>query len=66
MTLFQTSVLNKYLKGLDQEQVNEAWDKFTAHFHNPDIQESIRNFKEEQYHKKGLLRDLFVIVLGVD
>src|SRR5690606_10692852 len=36
---------------------------FRAHFHNPVIQENIRNSKEEQY-QAGFLRDLFVTILG--
>ncbi len=63
MTLFQNSVLNKYLKGLDSRQVEQAWNKYTAHFHNPTIQENIRNSKEEQYQGEFLI-DLFVNVLG--
>jgi len=43
MNLFQHSVLNKYLQGIDENIVNEAWDWFTAHFHNPVIQENIGN-----------------------
>ncbi len=63
MSLFQNSVLNKYLKGLDSRQVEQAWNKYTAHFHNPTIQENIRNSKEEQY-QEGFLRDLFVNIFG--
>ncbi|NJX13945.1 Eco57I restriction-modification methylase domain-containing protein [Tamlana crocina] len=63
MGLFQNSVLNKYLKGLDAEKVNDAYQQFIAHFHNPTIQENIRNSKEEQYQGEFLI-DLFVNVLG--
>ena len=63
MSLFQNSVLNKYLKGLESEKVNEAYEKFTGHFHNPTIQDNIRNSKEEQYQGEFLI-DLFVNVLG--
>ncbi|MBC8321384.1 MAG: restriction endonuclease subunit M, partial [Bacteroidetes bacterium] len=63
MSLFQNSVLNKYLKGLETEKVKEAYEKFTRHFHNPEIQENIRNSKEEQYQGEFLI-DLFVNVLG--
>lgn len=63
MALFQQSVLNKYLSGIHEQQVNEAWEVFTAHFHNPEIQENIRNSKEEEY-QEGFLDDLFVKVLG--
>ncbi|MGO2359257.1 Eco57I restriction-modification methylase domain-containing protein, partial [Mesonia sp.] len=63
MSLFQNSVLNKYLRGLDSEEVNQAYQRFTAHFHNLAIQENIRNSKEEQYQGEFLI-DLFVNVLG--
>ena len=63
MSLFQNSVLNKYLKGLESEKVNEAYLRFISHFHNPIIQENIRNSNEEQYQGEFLI-DLFVNVLG--
>lgn len=63
MSLFQNAVLNKYLKGLDAGKVEQAYLTFTEHFHNPDIQENIRNSKEEQYQGEFLI-DLFVNVLG--
>ena len=63
MGLFQQSVLNKYLGDLDQKQLDPAWEKFTAHFHNPTIQENIRNSKEEQYQGEFLI-DLFVNIMG--
>ena len=63
MSLFQNSVLNKYLKGLESEKVNQAYERFTSHFHNPTIQENIRNSKEEQYQGEFLI-DLFVKVFG--
>ena len=63
MSLFQNAVLKKHLKSLDQTQVDTAWQKFTAHFHDPAIQENVRNANEEQY-QGGFLIDLFVNVLG--
>ncbi|MFD2550765.1 Eco57I restriction-modification methylase domain-containing protein [Bizionia sediminis] len=63
MSLFQNSVLNNYLKGLESEKVTQAYERFTSHFHNPTIQENIRNSKEEQYQGEFLI-DLFVNVLG--
>jgi len=63
MALFQHSVLNKYLSGIDEKQVDTAWEAFKAHFHNPEIQQNIRNSKEEEY-QEGFLEDLFVKVLG--
>ena len=63
MSLFQSSVEKKYLRTLDQEQVEQAWLRFAAHFHNPSIQDNIRAAKEEQYQGEFLI-DLFVKVLG--
>ncbi|NDK55541.1 Eco57I restriction-modification methylase domain-containing protein [Pontibacter fetidus] len=63
MAFFQTSVINKYLKTLDKATIAAAYARFKSHFHNPAIQENIRNSKEEQYQGEFLL-DLFVNVLG--
>lgn len=63
MSLFQNSVLNKYLRGLESEKVTQAYQRFTSHFHNVIIQENIQNSKEEQYQGEFLI-DLFVNVLG--
>ncbi len=53
MPLFQSSVVDKYLKTLDKEVLDVAYAKFRAHFHNPVIRENIRNSKEEQYLDGG-------------
>src|SRR6056297_2533783 len=63
MALFQHSVLNRYLSGINEDAVGEAWEAFTARFHNPDVQKNIREAKEEAY-QEGFLDDLFVKVLG--
>lgn len=63
MALFQNTVISKYLKTQNPEVLSEKWKLFTSHFHDPSIQENIRNSKEEQY-QEGFLRDLFVKVLG--
>lgn len=62
MALFQKSVLNKYLKALDPDKVNEAYQKFTAFFHNEQIIQNIREDKEEQF-QYGFLQKLFDEVL---
>lgn len=61
--LFQKNILKKYLSPLDSSDVNAAWNTFTTYFHNLDIQQNIRNSKEEQF-QEGFLRELFVNVLG--
>ena len=63
MPLFQSSVLNKYLKDQDDQLVNDAYKRFTTYFHNPTIQQNIRESKEEQF-QEGFLTELFVKVLG--
>jgi len=63
MPLFQNTVVQKYLKTQDQNALNVKWETYKAHFHNPSIQENLRNAKEEQY-QEGFLRDLFVNTLG--
>ena len=63
MSLFQKTIINKYLKTQNQENLNNKWDLFCKHFHNAEIQENIRNSKEEQYQGEFLI-DLFVNVLG--
>lgn len=63
MALFQNAVIKKYLHAQNKEQLKEKWLQFQQHFHNPTIQENIRNNKEEQYQGEFLI-DLFVNVLG--
>jgi len=63
MALFQSAVLQKYLSGLNEDEINDAWETFAAHFHNPVVQQNIRIAKEEAY-QEGFLDDLFVKVLG--
>lgn len=63
MSLFQKSVVSKYLQAQNKEVLSKKWNDFTNHFHNAVIQDNIRNSKEEQY-QEGFLRDLFVSILG--
>ncbi len=63
MALFQKTVEQKYLKQLDSVLINAKYQEFKAHFGNTDIQENIRNSKEEQYQGEFLI-DLFVKILG--
>ncbi|AZI20735.1 Eco57I restriction-modification methylase domain-containing protein [Chryseobacterium taklimakanense] len=63
MSLFQKTVITKYLKTQNPENLTKKWDLFRDHFHNPIIQENIRSSKEEQYQGEFLI-DLFVKVLG--
>ena len=63
MSLFQNTVVSKYLKTQVRDLVQEKWELYQSHFHNPEIQENIRNSKEEQYQGEFLI-DLFVNILG--
>ena len=63
MSLFQNSVVEKFLNTLNKEVVLEKWTIYKNYFLNPGIQENIRNSKEEQYQGEFLI-DLFVNVLG--
>ncbi len=63
MSLFQNTVVAKYLKTQNRSNLTESWNIYKSHFLNPTIQENIRNSKEEQY-QEGFLRDLFVKILG--
>jgi len=63
MPLFQASVLKKYLSLQNHEHLTKAYANYCSYFHNPSIQENIRNSKEEQY-QEGFLRELFVTILG--
>ena len=63
MSLFQKTIINKYLKTQNQENLNDKWDLFCQHFHNAEIQENIRNSKENQFQIYFLII-LFLNVLG--
>lgn len=62
MSLFQKSVEKKYLNELDSALIDRKFAEFKAYFGNPEIQENIRNSKEEQF-QEGFLRELFVKIL---
>ena len=49
MNIFQNSVLNKYLKTQDEKKIDEAYSQLTTYFHHAEIQQNIRNSKEEQF-----------------
>lgn len=51
------------MNSIDKQTIHNKFLQFNEHFHNPQIQQNIRNSKEEQY-QEGFLRDLFVNILG--
>lgn len=63
MSLFQKSVEKKYLNELDATLIDQKYKAFQDYFGNSEIQENIRNAKEEQF-QEGFLRELFVSIFG--
>ena len=63
MPLFQKTVLSNHLRYLPKEEVEKAWQVFSAFFHNSQIQKNIEKTREEQYQGEFLI-DLFVNVFG--
>ena len=61
--MFQKTIVSKYLKTQNPAILQEKWETFTQHFHHANIQENIRNSKEEQYQGEFLI-DLFVNIFG--
>lgn len=51
MSLFQKTIVSKYLKTQNQENIHLKWESFKEHFHNSEIQNNIRNSKEEEYQE---------------
>ncbi|SDQ22520.1 Eco57I restriction-modification methylase domain-containing protein [Flagellimonas zhangzhouensis] len=62
MPLFQTSVLKNYLSQQDEVAIEKAYLKYSKYFLNQEIQQNIRNSKEEQF-QATFLTELFVNVL---
>lgn len=63
MSLFQSIVIEKYVRELDSAKLETAWQTYSHRFLNLSKQDNIRLSKEEQY-QEGFLRDLFVDVFG--
>ncbi|SFI11109.1 Eco57I restriction-modification methylase domain-containing protein [Halpernia frigidisoli] len=61
--MFQKTIISKYLKTQNKDNLISQWDLFCAHFQNLQVQENIKNSKEEQY-QEGFFRDLFVNIFG--
>ena len=62
MSIFQISVINKYLKTLDDEKVTKARQQFDEFYGNKIRLHNIMQLKEENY-QEGFLRQIFVDVL---
>ena len=61
--LFQKNIIKKYLSMLPSELTEASWTQYSHYFLNAEIQQNIRQSKEEQF-QEGFLRELFVKVLG--
>jgi len=62
MSIFQKSVIQKYLRSLNTNNLEQAYNKFKLNYSLKKI-EKIMKLKEEEY-QDGFLRDLFVDILG--
>lgn len=63
MSLFQNTIVSKYLATLDSSRIDDAYQRFCAYFHDAERQKNIMQSKEEQF-QEGFLRELFVNILG--
>jgi type I restriction-modification system DNA methylase subunit len=63
MSLFQKTVLKKHLLEANTPEVDAAYKRFSAYFHDATRQQNIRNSKEEQF-QEGFLRELFGHIFG--
>jgi type I restriction-modification system DNA methylase subunit len=63
MSIFQKSIINKYLKNLDNEKVNIAFKQFQKFYGDKLRLFEILHLKEENY-QEGFLREIFVQSLG--
>lgn len=61
--MFQSIIIDQFIKRQDPQALADAYAKFTAHFHDPIIQDNIRASKEEEYQGEFLI-DLFVTIFG--
>ncbi len=63
MSIFQKSVINKYLKNLDNDKVIKAFEQFKQFYGDKLRLSDIVHLKEENY-QEGFLREIFVQSLG--
>ncbi len=63
MSLFQKSVTDKYLKNLDNDKVDKAFENFQKFYGDKLRLVNIIQLKEENY-QEGFLREIFVQALG--
>ena len=63
ITMFQKSIIEKYLSKLDTNLLHEKYEKYCANYKNENKIANIRAVKEEQY-QEGFIRDVFCSVLN--
>jgi len=63
MSIFQKSIINKYLKNLNNDKVSKAYEQFQTFYGNKLRLFDILHLKEENY-QEGFLREIFVQSLG--
>ena len=63
ITMFQKSIIEKYLSKLDANLLHEKYEKYCANYKNENKIANIRAIKEEQY-QEGFIRDVFCSVLN--
>jgi hypothetical protein len=59
MVLFLITAIEKYITAQDQKFLKEKWEAYKVHFHDPNIQENIRNaefLKELKKKKQSCLK----------
>ena len=49
MSLFQQSVIKKYISGLDENKLQQGWNHFESYFKNNAQQQIINESKEEEF-----------------
>src|SRR3989339_1452050 len=63
MSLFQNSVVQKYLSNLNTEKLKSSFEQFKKFYGDQERINNIRLLKEENY-QEGFLREIFCDVLG--
>lgn len=63
MSLFQNSVVQKYLSNLNTEKLKSSFEQFKKFYGDQERINNIRQLKEENY-QEGFLREIFCDVLG--
>lgn len=63
MSLFQQSVIKKYLNDIDEEKLENGWKYYQSYFKDFEQQQKIYQFKEEQF-QYPFLENLFDKCLG--